>query len=112
MRPFALAVCATLVASSAYAQSEAALKEFFEGKTVIVKIDMPASQQGIDLYPDARRPINFDEYSRRVKANGIAIKNGESVMITKTMVSRTARPTAAPITRPNSIYLIILSDTH
>jgi hypothetical protein len=67
----------------AFAQSEAELRDFFEGKSVRVKMDMPATQQGIDVYPDARRPINFEEYSARVKASGIAIRSGDSVLITK-----------------------------
>lgn len=71
------------VAAPAHAQSEAALKDFFEGKSVRVKIDMPATQQGIDVYPDARRAINFEEYSTRVKASGISIKSGESVVVTR-----------------------------
>lgn len=69
--------------SPAFAQSEAALKDFFEGKSVRVKIDMPASQEGIDVYPDARRPLDFDRYSTRLKSYGIALRNGDSVMVTR-----------------------------
>lgn len=86
MKTLVATLCATLVASHAYAQSEAALKEYFEGKSVVVKMDMPASQTGIDVYADARRPINFDDYSRRLKDTGIALKSGDSVMITKIRV--------------------------
>ena len=86
MKTLVATLCATLVASQAYAQSEAVLKEYFEGKTVVVKMDMPASQTGIDVYADARRPINFDDYSRRLKDTGIALKSGDSVMITKIRV--------------------------
>lgn len=86
MKTLVATLCATLVASHAYAQSEAALKEYFEGKTVVVKMDMPATQAGIDVYADARRPLNFDEYSARLKATGIALKSGDSVMITKVRV--------------------------
>jgi hypothetical protein len=50
---------------------------------VVVKLDMPATQTGVDIFADARRPINFEEYSRRVKSTGIAIRSGDSVMITK-----------------------------
>jgi hypothetical protein len=67
----------------AFAQSEAALKDFFEGKSVRVKIDMPASQEGIDVYPDARRALDFDRYSTRLKSYGIALRNGDSVMVTR-----------------------------
>src|SRR5262249_19147030 len=66
-----------------FAQSEAELRDFFEGKNVRVKIDMPATQEGIDVYPDARRPIDMGQYSARIKANGVAIRNGDSVMVTK-----------------------------
>jgi hypothetical protein len=81
---FALSFAAA--AAPAFAQSEPELKDFFEGKSVRVKLDMPATQQGIDLYADARRPINFEEYSARVKATGIAIKAGDSVLVTKVRV--------------------------
>jgi hypothetical protein len=86
MKTLVATLCATLVASQASAQSEAALKEYFEGKTVVVKMDMPATQTGVDVFADARRPINFDEYSARLKSAGIALKNGDSVMITKIRV--------------------------
>ena len=86
MRTLVAILCATLVASPAYAQSEAALKEYFEGKTVVVKMDMPATQAGVDVFADARRRINFDEYSARLKSSGIALRNGDSVMITKVRV--------------------------
>ena len=79
-------LCALLAAPGAFAQSEAALKEYFEGKSVIVKLDMPAAQTGVDVNADARRPIDFGEYSARLKANGVAIRSGESVMVTKVKV--------------------------
>jgi hypothetical protein len=79
-------LCALLAAPPAFAQSEEALKDFFEGKRVVVKLDMPASQTGVDIFADARRPINFEDYSRRVKSTGISIRSGEAVMITKVRV--------------------------
>jgi hypothetical protein len=83
MRLVLAALCAWLVASPAFAQSEAALKEFFEGKRVITKLDMPATQTGVDVYADARRPMNFEEYSNRLKAVGVSIRAGDTVMITR-----------------------------
>jgi len=71
------------VATPVAAQSEAELRDYFEGKSVRVKIDMPATQEGIDVYPDARRPMDFDRYSTRLKSYGVAIHNGDSVMITR-----------------------------
>ena len=82
-------LCACLFALSAVpalAQSEAELRDFFEGKPVRVKIDMPATQEGIDVYPDARRAIDMNQYSQRLKSYGVAVHNGESVMVTRVRV--------------------------
>jgi len=70
----------------AYAQGEGELRDFFEGKSVRVKIDMPATQEGIDLFPDARRAIDFTQYSARVKSTGVAIRSGDSVVVTRVRV--------------------------
>jgi hypothetical protein len=78
-------VAACLLVGSAapvLAQSEGQLKQFFEGKSVRVKIDMPASQQGVDVFPDASRPMDFSQYSQRLKSFGVSIRNGDSVMVT------------------------------
>lgn len=82
----ASAVVAAAAPALAQGPGEAELKDFFEGKSVRVRMDMPATSQGIDVFPDARRPINFDEYSARVKSTGIAIRTGESVLVTKVRV--------------------------
>jgi hypothetical protein len=85
----AVALAATFVivtASPVLAQNEAALKDYFEGKSVRVKLDMPATQEGIDVYPDARRPLDFGVYSSRIKSYGVALRNGDSVMITRVRV--------------------------
>src|SRR5262249_21753091 len=76
-------VSASLPAS---AQDESVLRDFFEGKSVLVKMDMPATQQGIDIYPDARRAIDMSQYSQRLKSFGVAIRKGDSVMITRVHV--------------------------
>jgi hypothetical protein len=74
---------ALLAAPPAFAQSETVLKDFFEGRQVVVKIDMPATQSGVDVYADARRPMNFDEYRTRLKGVGVALRSGDTVMVTK-----------------------------
>jgi hypothetical protein len=50
---------------------------------VTVKIDMPATEAGIDVYPESRSPIDFGQYSRRLKDAGIAIHSGDAVLVTK-----------------------------
>ena len=84
MRRLLWPVCLVAVTCTpAYGQSEPELRDFFEGKSVIVKLDMPATQEGVDVFPDARRAIDFAQYSARVKSTGIAIRNGETVLITR-----------------------------
>ncbi len=66
-----------------FAQSEEALKQFFEGKMVELKIDMPATKDGVDVYPRRNPPVDFSEYGERLKRHGTAIKAGDPIMITK-----------------------------
>jgi hypothetical protein len=47
---------------------------------------MPATSQGIDLFPGSSRPLDFQKYAVRVKENGVSIKEGERSMITKIRV--------------------------
>lgn len=79
-----LAIAAT--ALSLDAQSEAALRTAFEGKVVTVKLDMPATARGVEVYPQQTMPVNFREVADRIKDNGVAIKMGQRVMITKVVV--------------------------
>jgi len=37
---------------TAWAQSESDLKQFFEGKTVTLRIDLPATKEGVNIYPE------------------------------------------------------------
>jgi hypothetical protein len=75
-----------LLAAPAAAQSEAALKEYFEGKTVTLKLAMPGTESGVDIYPADPRPLDFPRYAERLKDNGTAIRAGETAMITKIRV--------------------------
>ena len=70
------------------AQNEAVLRQAFEGKVVAVKIDMPATQQGVDVYPLDQAPIDFREVAQRLKDNSTALKMGQQVMVTKVVVKK------------------------
>ena len=74
------------MATAAGAQDEMTLREAFEGKTVTVKLDMPATSKGIDLYPRDGMPLNVRELADRMKEFGVALKPGQQVMITKVVV--------------------------
>jgi hypothetical protein len=58
------------------------LTSYFLGKEVLVKIDMPGSQQGIDLRFNQDNPMNWKEYSGRLKKYGVAIPKGTTSRIT------------------------------
>jgi hypothetical protein len=68
------------------AQSEAALRQHFEGKTVTTKLAMPGTEYGVDIYPTAETPLDYPRYADRLKDYGTAIRSGESVMVTKVKV--------------------------
>jgi hypothetical protein len=71
---------------SASAQTESELKSYFEGMRVEVKIDMPATKDGINVYPERDRTVDFNRYGDLLKDNGIAFREGDRIMITKVKV--------------------------
>jgi hypothetical protein len=79
---------ALAVASPAAAQSEAALKSFFEGQRVVVRIDMPGTSDGVNVYADARRSMDLSEYREGLKKYGTAVRAGQSAMVTLVKVKK------------------------
>jgi hypothetical protein len=79
-------VALAALAPPAAAQSEAALKGRYEGRMVTVKLDMPATENGVDVYPGTERPLDYAQYATRLKRDGTAIRAGERVMVTKVKV--------------------------
>jgi hypothetical protein len=80
---FGLIFIFSIYSSSLFAQSEEALKKYFEGKMVVVKIDMPATQAGVNVYPLKDQPINFEKYGNTLKKYGTSIYSGDRIMVTK-----------------------------
>lgn len=72
-----------LVASPALGQSEQALRDAFEGKTVRVKIDMPATSAGIEIHPQQKPAIDFRRLGHLMKREGTSVHNGEAIIVTK-----------------------------
>jgi hypothetical protein len=86
-----LAVAAVAQAAAvrpALAQNEGALRAAFEGRSITLRIDMPATSQGVDVFPQEQMPVNFREVADRLKENGTAIKTGQQVMVTKVVVKK------------------------
>jgi hypothetical protein len=75
-------------AAPAAAQNEGALRNFFEGTRVTLRIDMPGTSDGVDVQADAREAINFPRYRDSLKRYGVAIHSGESVTVTLVKVKK------------------------
>jgi flagellar motor protein MotB len=62
------------------------IADYFTGKEVVLKIDMPGTQQGVDLRYNKDVPMNWKEYSSRLKSNGVAIPKGATARVTGVVV--------------------------
>jgi hypothetical protein len=84
------AACAVVVAlaAPAAAQNEAALKSYFEGKRVTLRIDMPGTSDGVDVHADASRAIDFNHYKDDLKRYGTAIRAGDAILVTLVKVKK------------------------
>ncbi len=72
----------------AAAQSEQALRTFFEGHRVTVRIDLPGTQEGVDIHADASRALDMDDYRGSLHKYGVAIRAGESATVTLVKVKK------------------------
>ena len=88
MRALVYGALVAAVATPLRAQNEAILRQAFEGKVVTVKIDMPATQRGVDVYPLDQMPVNFREVAERLKDNSTSLRIGQQVMVTKVLVNK------------------------
>ena len=71
---------------AAHAQSEAVLKEYFEGRTVKLKLAMPGAEDGVDVYPGTSKPLDFPRHAARLKNYGTALRPGDQALVTKLKV--------------------------
>jgi len=86
---FVVATFAVILASvPTDAQDAAAVQNYFNGKQVVLKIDMPGSQKGIDLRFNKGTPMDWKEYGSRIKQFGVAIRNGDVARITSMVIKR------------------------
>ena len=66
--------------------AETALKRFFEGHSVVVLVDMPATSSGVDVYPEREDPLDFGKMSERLRTSGTALHEGDRVSVTRVKV--------------------------
>jgi hypothetical protein len=76
------------LAAPAAAQNEAALKSYFEGKRITVRMDMPGDADGVDVHADARAAVDYGKYKDKLKRYGTAIHSGETAVVTLVKVKK------------------------
>jgi hypothetical protein len=86
MRTLILVLATLLPAFETFAQSERDLAQYLQGKQVKVKIDMPSTKDGVDIYPNSNEPIKWTEYASRLKQNGRGLHAGDNTVITSVKV--------------------------
>jgi len=64
------------------AGDEGALKAYFEGREVTLRMDMPGSSGGVDIQVDQPRSMDYKKYRENLKRYGVAINYGEASRIT------------------------------
>src|ERR1700721_1922391 len=64
------------------------VQNYFQGKQVQLKIDMPGTQQGVDLRFDRGTPMDWKQYSSRLKKFGVAIPKDERATVTTVVVKK------------------------
>jgi hypothetical protein len=87
-RASAAVTMALMVATPAAAQTEERIRSVFEGRRVTVKIDMPATSSGVDLEVEAPRPMDYKQYGDRIRSTGVAIRAGDSTVVTLVKVKK------------------------
>jgi hypothetical protein len=87
---FLLIFCvAVFCAASVDAQDNAtALATYFNGKEVVLKVDMPGSQKGVDLRFNKPTPMDWKEYSGRIRQFGVSIHKGDTARVTSIVVKK------------------------
>lgn len=86
IRSFTAAALLVLAPTVLVGQDEATLRRHFEGRTVFVQVDMPATSKGIDVWPGRDQPLDAPEYAERLKRHGTAIVPGQPAMVTRVKV--------------------------
>ena len=77
------AICFTLglFVATASAQSERTLNRYFEGKEVTLRIAIPRTSRGVDVYPERAQRLNIGEYTERLSESGALYNRGEKASI-------------------------------
>jgi hypothetical protein len=88
MRPLIRPLAVVLLLAAAVSAQSSSVTNAFLGKEVEVKIDMPGTQQGIDLNFSSGQPLDWRQYSQRIKQSGVAIRKGDTPTVTAVVVKK------------------------
>ena len=72
----------------AQAGAQSSLQNYFVGRQVRVEIDMPGTQQGVDLRVEHDDPMDWKNYSSRLKQFGPALRSGDRATVTTLVVKK------------------------
>jgi len=86
MRYVAALVLTLSCAPTLLAQNEDALRQYFEGRTVVVRIEMPASSKGVDIHPESPQPLDAKELGERLGYYGVVLRPGDQAPVTRIKV--------------------------
>ena len=86
MRLFLVSSILLALPAGIRAQNENALRRVFEGTSVVVRIDMPGTSSGVNVWPGQDMPVNFPDVASNLKKYGTALRMGDAVMVTKVKV--------------------------
>jgi len=84
---FAFALVSTILVAAPTAapersSREAMLKDFFEGRRVTVRIDMPGTKDGVNVYPQSRRDLDVGRYRDDLRRYGVSLRAGDTAVVT------------------------------
>jgi hypothetical protein len=72
----------------AQGSGQSALQSYFVGRQVTLQIDMPGTAKGVDLRQDRDDPMDWKQYSSRLKEFGPAMRSGDRSTITTVVVKK------------------------
>jgi hypothetical protein len=72
----------------AQGSGQSALQSYFVGRQVTLQIDMPGTAKGVDLSQDRDDPMDWKQYSSRLKEFGPAMRSGDRSTITTVVVKK------------------------
>lgn len=83
-----LCLSVTALAQGDRKAAQARLKQYFEGRRVTLKVDMPAARAGIDLYPEKSVVFDVSKNAKRLGEYGTSLREGDQPMVTEVEVSK------------------------